>query len=86
MVQLAVVLNSLGSGSVSYTELVLVLDCYIINPRLHACAARVIVVCLCVCWVLGEEKEDSPRLWEECANLTACGFLMVQGVYIYMHH
>ena len=22
--------------------------------------ARVIAVCVCVCWVLGEEKEDSP--------------------------
>ncbi|CAI8051654.1 hypothetical protein GBAR_LOCUS28285, partial [Geodia barretti] len=35
-----------------------------------------------VCWVLGEEKEDSPRLWEACANLTACGCLVVQGVCI----
>ena len=36
-----------------------------------------VCVCVCVCWVLGEEKEDSPRLWEACANLTACGCLVV---------
>ena len=39
-------------------------------------------VSVCVRWVLGEEKEDSPKLWEECANLTACGCLVVQSVCI----
>ena len=35
-----------------------------------------------VCWVFGEEKEDSPRLWEASADLTACGCLVVQSVCI----
>ena len=31
----------------------------------------------CVCWVLGE---DSPRVWEACANLTTYGRLVVRSV------
>ena len=47
-------------------------------------------VCVCVCWVLGEEKEDSPRLWEACADFAACGCLVVQMacecmLYVYKH-
>ena len=38
--------------------------------------------CVCVCWVFGEEKEDSPRWWEAYADLTACGCLVVQSVCI----
>ena len=54
MVQLAVVLyTSLGAVLAIYTKLEKVVDCYIINPRLHACAARVIVVGLCVCVCVG---------------------------------
>ena len=61
---------------------------------MHVCVVDLIVTpvcmcvcefqsyCVCVCWVLGEEKEDSPRLWEACADLTACGCLVVQSVCI----
>ena len=59
-------------------------SCILHSVVICLCALLVecVCVCVCVCWVLGEEKEDSPRLWEACADLTTCGCLVVQSVCI----
>ena len=69
------------SGMLSLCELQCICQpvCPSFNPQ-RTCAVRVKVLGLCVCWVFGEEKEDSPRLWEAYADLTACGCLVVQSV------
>ena len=50
--------------------------------RVCLCACVCVSVCVCVCVCVGcggkkERKRVHPRVWEACADLTACGCLVV---------